>query len=184
MTTTSAPDAEAALPGVVVTRRLRLPLITPEQAAAMRSGRRDPAWHRDFPREDDIDGSSMPSVRGWGSRLVVRAFDGLVCGSIGFFGPPTEHGDPSTGLGTAGVLETEVGYGLVEEARGHGLATEALQGLTALTDELGVRLRASVDPENTASVRVLAKCGFIQLRGTTDAGELVMVRPTAGRPSV
>jgi RimJ/RimL family protein N-acetyltransferase len=170
MTATSALE----LPESVSTRRLRLPLITPEQAAAMRSGRRDPSWHPDFPREDDVDGASMPSVRGWGSRLVVRAFDSLVCGSIGFFGPPTAHTD--------GVPETEVGYGLVAEARGHGLATEALQALTGMTDELGVRLRASVEPENTASVRVLAKCGFTQLRGTTDAGELVMVRPAGTRP--
>ncbi|MGN6781258.1 MAG: GNAT family N-acetyltransferase [Marmoricola sp.] len=159
-----------ALPPDVATRRLRLPLITPEQGAAMRAGRRDPGWHPDFPREDDIDGASVPSVDGWGSRLVVRAFDGLVCGTIGFFGPPQPQAD--------GVPETEVGYGLVAEARGHGIATEALRTLLALADEHGVRVRASVEPGNTASVRVLAKCGFTQVRGSTDAGELVMVRPT------
>jgi RimJ/RimL family protein N-acetyltransferase len=34
-----------------------------------------------------------------------------------------------------------------------------------------------VRPENRASLRVLAKCGFTQLRGSTEDGELVMVRP-------
>lgn len=141
----------------------------------MREGRREPTWHADFPREDDIDGASVPSVDGWGSRLVVRAFDGLVCGSIGFFGPPAAHAD--------GVPETEVGYGLVAEARSHGIATEALQALLALADQHGVRIRGSVDPTNAASVRVLATCGFVQLRGTTDAGELVMVRPVPSAPA-
>jgi RimJ/RimL family protein N-acetyltransferase len=43
-----------------------------------------------------------------------------------------------------------------------------------------VRIRASVEPENAASIRVLAKCGFTELRGTTPDGELVMVRPLPG----
>lgn len=156
---------------MIGTRRLRLSVITPEQADDIRAGRRQPSWHPDFPREDDIDGVSVPSARGWGSRLVIRSFDGLVCGSIGFFGPPTLHGD--------GVPETEVGYGLVAEARGHGLATEALRGLLAEVDAIGVRIRASVLPENAASVRVLAKCGFTELRGATEDGELVMARPVS-----
>ena len=90
-------------------------------------------------------------------------------GSIGFFGPPEPAADE--------VPEIEVGYGLVDEAHGYGFATEALQALLASTDALGVRVRASVEPTNRASIRVLAKCGFTQLRGTTEDGELVMVRP-------
>jgi len=38
-------------------------------------------------------------------------------------------------------------------------------------------VRASVEPTNDASIRVLAKCGFTQLRGSNEDGELVMVRP-------
>ena len=78
------------------------------------------------------------------------------------------------------VEETEVGFGLVEDARGHGAVTEALNALLEHTDRAGVRIRASVRPENRASLRVLAKCGFTQLRGSTEEGELVMVRPAAG----
>ena len=73
--------------------------------------------------------------------------------------------------------ETEIGYGLVEAARGSGVATEALRALAAETDRLGVRLRASVEPGNRASVRVLAKCGFTELRGSDEDGNLVMARP-------
>ena len=168
----------SALDTVVSTPRLRLELITPDEAAGMRAGRRKPSWHPDYPREDDLDGISMiptvadPDDLTWTSRHIVRAFDGLVVGSIGFFGPPTPAGD--------GVPETEVGYGLVEDARGRGVATEAVTGLLAHTDRLGVRVRASVEPDNTASVRVLAKCGFTQLRGSDDEGNLVMARPLPG----
>ena len=109
----------------------------------------------------------------WGPRHIVRAFDGLVVGSIGFFGPP--------GRRSTSVPEAEVGYGLVEEARGHGAATEALRGLLAEADRLrrpGPG-RASA-PTTPRSVRVLAKCGFTELRGTDEDGELVMARPLPG----
>lgn len=160
----------------ISTERLRLPLITPEEADDMRAGRRHPSWDPDFPREDDLDGIGMlkPPVEGsadhtWGSRLLVRRVDGLVFGTIGFFGPPDAAGDD--------VLEAEVGYGMVASARGHGAATEALRAMVAAAEAVGVRVRASVLPDNAASLRVLAKCGFTDLRGTSEDGELVMVRP-------
>lgn len=171
----------AALDAVVTTPRLRLELIGPEEAAGMLAGRRRPSWHPDYPRRDDLDGLSMiPAAPGkadaadlsWSPRHVVRAFDGLVVGSIGFFGPPSPADD--------GVPEAEIGYGLVEDARGRGVATEAVTGLLAHTDRIGVRVRASVAPDNTASVRVLAKCGFTQLRGADEDGHLVMARPLPG----
>jgi RimJ/RimL family protein N-acetyltransferase len=164
-----------SLPEEVTTLRLRLPLVSLDERADMLAGRRRAEWHADYPREDDRDAVSLIPAAGpdarldaWGPRHVVRAFDGLVVGSIGFFGPPADSG---------GVPETEVGYGLVEEARGHGAATEALRGLLAETDRLGVRVRASVEPGNAASIRVLAKCGFTELRGANEDGELVMARP-------
>lgn len=162
-----------SLPEVVTSPRLRLELVTPDEAADMLAGRRRPQWDPSYPREDDRDAASMIRADSprptWGPRHIVRAFDGLVVGSIGFFGPPDTAGD--------GVPEAEVGYGLVESARGHGAATEALTALLAETDRLAVRVRASVLPENRPSIRVLAKCGFTELRGSNDEGELVMARP-------
>lgn len=160
---------------VVTTPRLRLELVTPDEAARMRAGGREPSWHSDYPRQDDLDAISMLPEAGpaddlsWSPRHIVRAYDGLVVGSIGFFGPPGSAPD--------GMPEAEIGYGLVEDARGRGVATEAVTGLLAHTDRLGVRVRASVEPDNSASVRVLAKCGFTELRGSDDEGNLVMARP-------
>ena len=161
------------LPDVVTTQRLRLPLVTPEDAAGMLAGRRRVSWHRDYPRKDDQDAAAM--VRAgqadacWGPRHIVRTVDGLVVGSIGFFGAPSPGPDE--------VPEAEVGFGLVADARGHGAVGEALGALLVETDRAGVRVRASVRPENSSSLRVLAACGFTQLRGSTEDGELVMVRP-------
>ena len=165
--------AVTTLDPVITTPRLRLELITPEEAAGMLAGRRKPTWHPDYPRQDDLDGVSMIKASGedltWSPRHIVRAFDGLVVGSIGFFGPPDVAAD--------GVPETEIGYGLVADAQGRGVATEAVAGLLEHTDRAGVRIRASVEPGNTPSVRVLAKCGFTQLRGSDEEGNLVMARP-------
>jgi [ribosomal protein S5]-alanine N-acetyltransferase len=167
-----------ALDAVVTTPRLRLELITPDEALGMLAGRRLPAWHPDYPRVDDLDGVSMiPAASrnadladlSWSPRHVVRSFDGLVVGSIGFFGPPAAAAD--------GVPEVEIGYGLVEDARGLGYATEALTAMAAAVEAAGARLRASVAPSNQPSIRVLAKCGFTELRGSNEHGELVMVRP-------
>ncbi|MGH3335965.1 MAG: GNAT family N-acetyltransferase, partial [Nocardioides sp.] len=73
--------------------------------------------------------------------------------------------------------EVEVGYGLVEAARGRGLVTEALRALLVETDAAGVRVRAGVKPDNGASLRILAGCGFTELRGSDDEGALVLARP-------
>jgi len=153
------------LPERIETDRLRLIPVTTDDAADMRAGRRQDRWHRDYPRPDDVDAASLvgPGDLGhWGPRHVV--LDDRAVGSIGCFGAPEDG-------------ETEVGFGLVPDARGRGVATEALRGLLAATDAAGVRLRASVDPDNTASLRVLARCGFSELRGSTAEGELVMARP-------
>lgn len=177
--------------------RLVLPLWTAADVAAIRATRTPgptpgPAgpdaasggpgvrgrWHPDFPREDDVDAASLWHEDDiWGPRSIVRGV--TVLGSVGFFGPPdagaTDADSPEADPTDQG--EVEVGYGLVPEARGWGFATEALRALLVETDAMGVRVRASVRPENAASLRVLAKCGFTRLRGTTADGELVMVRP-------
>ena len=163
----------ARLDHVVTTPRLRLELVSPAEAAQILAGRRRPTWHDDYPRQDDLAAVSLidPAAAdlSWSPRHIVRAYDGLVVGSIGFFGPPGEADD--------GVEEAEIGYGLVEDARGHGVATEAVTGLLAHTDRLDVRVRASVQPDNRASIRVLAKCGFTELRGSDEDGNLLMARP-------
>jgi [ribosomal protein S5]-alanine N-acetyltransferase len=156
------------LPQIVTSERLTLPVWTPDEAADIRAGRGRQGWHRDYPRQDDRDAATMYQPDDpWAPRHIVRGTTAL--GSIGFFGPPEPAAD--------GVAEVEVGYGLVDEAHGYGFATEALTALLAQTDAAGVRVRASVEPTNRASIRVLAKCGFTELRGANEDGELVMARP-------
>lgn len=163
-----APLTGPAPAPVLTTERLVLPLWSSDVVADLRSGRRRPEWHRDFPRTDDLDAATLwVDGDAWGPRSIVRGT--TVLGSIGCFGPP----EP----GTDGVPETEVGYGLVTEARGWGFATEALAAVLAAADSAGVRLRASVEPDNAAGLRVLAKSGFTSLRGADEEGRLVMARP-------
>ena len=153
--------------GPITSTRLRLPLWTRDDVTRLRGEGRAADWHPDFPREDDRDAASMwHEGDPWGPRSIV--LDGVVVGSIGFFGPPPA---------ADGVAETEVGYGLVEDARGAGVATEALQAMLEAADADGVRFRASVRADNAPSIRVLAKCGFTELRGSNEDGELVMARP-------
>jgi RimJ/RimL family protein N-acetyltransferase len=158
----------AGLPDVVETERLRLPLWSGADVAAIRAGERRPGWHPQFPREDDVFAASLwREGDAWAPRSIARA--DVVVGSIGFFGPPQPADDDTP--------EVEVGYGLVEDARGLGYATEALTAMAAAAEAAGARLRASVAPTNQPSIRVLAKCGFTELRGSNEHGELVMVRP-------
>lgn len=159
----------------VTSARLSMPLWSAQTVAAIRGGGRLDGWHRDFPREDDRDAASLwHDGDVWGPRSIVRGVTTL--GSIGFFGPPQPADDA--------VPETEVGYGLVAEAWGWGFATEALRAVLGHTDQSGVRIRASVSPENARSLRVLAKCGFTQLRGPNEDGELVLARPLPRAPHV
>jgi [ribosomal protein S5]-alanine N-acetyltransferase len=151
------------LPDRIETERLRLILVSPEDAADMVAGRRQERWHPSYPRPDDVDAATLARAGDtWGPRHVVLGRQAV--GSIGCFGAPDDG-------------EAEVGYGLVEEVRGRGLATEALAALVAEADRLAVRLRASVRPENQPSLRVLTRCGFTELRGSNDDGELVLARP-------
>jgi len=154
------------LPERIETDRLRLILVTAADADDMRAGRRQDRWHPSYPRRDDVDAASL--VRdgvedaSWGPRHVVLGHQAV--GSIGCFGPPSDG-------------EAEVGYGLVPEVRGQGIATEALRALVVEAARAGVRLRASVSPDNRASLRVLARCGFTELRGSNEDGELELALP-------
>ncbi len=73
-----------------------------------------------------------------------------VVGSAGFLGRPNEHG------------EVELGYGIVEEHRDSGYATEAAAALVAWAlEQPGVeRIVARSELANDATTRVLEKLGL------------------------
>ena len=67
----------------------------------------------------------------------------------------------ATGLGLETPHRAVTGYVLNPDAWGQGFATEALEAMVSLADDLTVvRLYALCHPEHRASVRVLEKCGF------------------------
>ena len=65
------------------------------------------------------------------------------------------------GLSPDGAVE--IGYGLLPEYEGQGYATEAVKAVTdwALAQPGVNTVEAETDPDNAASQRVLAKCGFL-----------------------
>jgi [ribosomal protein S5]-alanine N-acetyltransferase len=148
---------------VTDTQRLRLtPLDLDTAQAIVDNDRTGRAWHEQFPREDDRDG-----VGGWlrhrdpvfGNFVIVEQASGQAVGTIGFFGPPDETGT------------VMVGYGLVEPARGHGYATEALRALVgyAARQPAAKRVVADTAKDNVPSQRVLDKAGFAKTHETDDA---------------
>jgi len=106
---------------VIVTSRLELHPFTSELAGAIATGESGGQhWAAGFPREDDRDAALMflrnPSPEFGSYEIRIGATQEAI-GTIGFFGPPDEAGT------------VMVGYGLVEQARGFGYATEALHAL-------------------------------------------------------
>jgi RimJ/RimL family protein N-acetyltransferase len=100
-----------------------------------------------------------------GFTVVARA-SGAAVGSCGFKGPPDADG------------VVEVAYGIDQDYRGRGYATEAAAALAAFAFASGrVRLvRAHTKPDNEASSRVLRKCGFKQVGEVTDPEDGLVCR--------
>lgn len=91
-----------------------------------------------------------PEEWDWYAIWMIERKDGTHVGDLSF-----------KGLGEDGSVE--IGYGILEEFRNSGYATEAV---TAASDwaskQPGVsRVEAETEPDNAASQRVLEKCGFV-----------------------
>ncbi len=91
-----------------------------------------------------------PSHRPWVTGLVVDAETGAVVGRAGFHGPPDD----------AGMVE--LGYATDPEHRRRGYARATVLALLARAEtEPHVRtVRASVSPDNEASLATIAGLGF------------------------
>ncbi|MEU9986211.1 GNAT family N-acetyltransferase [Streptomyces sp. NPDC048045] len=92
----------------------------------------------------------------FGIFALVRHEDGRAIGGIGFHGVPDEEG------------RVEIGYDLVEGARGRGYATEALGALAqwALARDDVDMVFATIEHANIPSQRVVSRAGFT--RATVD----------------
>lgn len=79
--------------------------------------------------------------------------------------------EPAVAIGTLGTKggpdpegAVEIGYGLIPSARGRGFMTEAVAAMLTELREVGIRrVTAETDPDNTASHRVLERCGFARV---------------------
>ncbi|MFF4834838.1 GNAT family N-acetyltransferase [Streptomyces sp. NPDC001315] len=89
----------------------------------------------------------------WGVFALVRTEDGRAVGGMGFHGAPDDDG------------RVEIGYDLVEAARGQGYATEALGALSewALARDEVRSLFATVERDNVRSQAVVSRAGFTRV---------------------
>ena len=132
------------------TKRLTLVLNTAEdvlkqieQLSAEDRAQVSPVWLARIPTATGSD----PWIHGF---TIVLCDGGVEVGHAGFKKPPND----------AGVVE--IVYGIAPEHQGRGYATEAAEALTDFAFRSShVRVVcAHTLPENNASARVLAKCGF------------------------
>ena len=156
-------------PPIRTPRLLVRPLVA-DDAAAFAAYRDDPAtaqyqdWDLPYTVGDalrliyglDADGWPVPGE--WLQLAVV--LDGRLVGDV------------AVGLACDGA-SADLGFTLAPDRRGQGFATEAVTAVLDRLREVGVRsFRASVDPANDGSIRLLERVGFVHV-GRTDRSALV-----------
>jgi RimJ/RimL family protein N-acetyltransferase len=142
------------------TERLALREPRPADAAALVAGCSDPDVPRFIPlvpspyTEEDAQEFLREVARRWRENERERTFAVADAAT-----------DALLGTATVRLFEGgQVGYWLAREARGRGLATEAVRALVAWAYEQGVRhLTLTAHPENVASQRVAEKAGFVPI---------------------
>lgn len=145
----------------LATERLRLVPVTPENSDVLWKVLQQPDL-REYQDLPDVDRTQF-------RRMVAARPRKLVPGSWGRFewllyfeGVDDPVGWASLRVAERATTAGEVGYSVVREYRGLGLASEALR---AIVDESFTRLqmrrvRAYCVPDNAASRRVLSNAGF------------------------
>ena len=118
------------------------------------------AFRRDQVRRD-------PSWAPWSQRAIVLRERNALVGVTTFHGPPGVND-----TGTPGAAE--LGYEVFESERGKGFATEAARAMIGWAHAAhGVtHFISGVAPDNAASLRVIAKLGFVATGQIVD-GELI-----------
>ena len=133
---------------MIETERLRVYPASREQMEAMIDSEQDAELKEAY--TEMLDGClKHPDQWDWYAAWMIEKRDATPVGDLCF-----------KGLGDDGVAE--IGYGILEEYRGQGYAAEAVQAVCRWAfrhSELRA-LEAETAPENTASQRVLEKCGF------------------------
>lgn len=107
-------------------------------------------------RRDQI--AEDPESERWITGVVVDTDARLAVGRAGFHGPPDSDG------------RVEIGYAVDPDRRRQGYGRAALEALLTRADsEVGVRVvRASISPDNSASRRLVAPYGFVEVGEQVD----------------
>jgi RimJ/RimL family protein N-acetyltransferase len=144
----------------LVTARLRIDALRPDDAGALFALRSDPAvaryqgWCPADPAAARafIDAQPQPPSHGWFQRAIRLREDGTLTGDLGV-NLPEDAGD-----------SVEFGISIAPVRQGHGYAGEALREVfDHLFGQLGQhRVHASVDPRNLACMALLHGLGMRQ----------------------
>jgi RimJ/RimL family protein N-acetyltransferase len=144
----------------IETQRLSLVPLSLADAATLVNGHRPDAarWAEGYPTDGTLVAAGLvvtAEAEGrplglWGTYQMIRLQDGVVVGDCGFLGPPDSQG------------YVHVAYGVVEEVRSQGYATEALAGLIAWTRTRPEVTRVLADSActNHPSLRVMENAGM------------------------
>jgi [ribosomal protein S5]-alanine N-acetyltransferase len=106
--------------------------------------------------------ASVPDMQRWALYYVIEHGEhgGTVIGTAGYKGPPDEAGT------------VEIGYGILEQYRRNGYATEASRALieNAFADPRVRSVVAETYPHLTASIAVMQNCGLTFLGEGSEPG--------------
>jgi ribosomal-protein-alanine N-acetyltransferase len=109
-----------------------------------------------------------PEWEGWLGWYAVRVDTDCptLCGSVGFKGPPDQRGT------------AEIGYSVLAEFQGQGLATEMVAGIIrwARRQPRLKQTEAETNIDNEASCRVLEKNGFVRVGAGSESNTVRFVR--------
>ncbi|MGH8781764.1 GNAT family N-acetyltransferase [Paraburkholderia sp.] len=116
------------------------------------------------------------TLLGFGFWVVREKATGRFLGEVGFADFHRDIEPSHDGL-------PEIGWALARHAHGQGFATEAVQGALRWSDTEwpGRETVCIVAPENMASLRVAAKCGFVERTRTSYKTQpIIVLRRNAG----
>lgn len=116
------------------------------------------------------------ALMGYGQWSLISKADGHYVGQVGFF-------DADRGMGADFDTCREAGWVLAPDQDGQGYATEAMLTAHAWIDQqrFGGRTVCMMDANYLASRRVADKCGYTELRRTSDDfGDVVLLERLAG----
>ena len=164
----------------LITRRLILRDLVPEDWPAVLAYQRDPRYLRFYPWTDRTEAEAQEFVGrflAWQQERPRRRFQlaitlpqdgaaGPLIGNCGLRRKPPAN-DPAAGIAgdiAEGDLAADIGYELAPDYWGQGYATEAARAMVNFGfQELGLqRLESWCIADNTASARVLERLGFRQ----------------------